>query len=191
MGNAEAADRRLEAVSDREHEHHPAADPHHQQTTRQPTNPGQRNTVTARSHMRREPRHKTQRHADHRQQPNQDKVVACGRDGMDELLRDEEHRRHRTHQAPKVEPPLARLAKNNKNEHRVDEVISNCHAPIIDRPPLAVVGARVEPRVDFCLNPKVDSDKPQPTKVDQSMTLFGRTASNNDAGPGGACVEES
>jgi hypothetical protein len=79
-------------------------------------------------------------------------------------LGDPEHREQRNYETANIQPPLARLAKNNKDEDCVDEVIGSGHGTIMFRSHRPVVGARVEPRVQTHLNPRVD---PRPTPRDR------------------------
>ncbi len=97
-----------------------------------------------------------ERETDSGKHDDQDEVVAGGRNRVQVLRADEEHQDERNDHAPAVELPLPRLAKDEENERRVEEVLGSSHAAIIRGTRAHVVGARVEPRVDLPLNPRVE-----------------------------------
>ena len=69
---------------------------------------------------------------------------------------DEGHEQERHDHAPAVELALLGLAENEKHERGVEEVLASGHAAIIRGHLPAVVGAKVEVRVELLLNPRVD-----------------------------------
>ena len=142
-------------MAQRKREHHPGSDPDHQQDAREPTNAGERNAVAAGANVGGEFAQHSHRQPDGGEEPDKQEVVAGGRQRVHVLLRDEEHDHQRNHERTEIRFPLAPLAKHNKKERRIDEVIGSSHAAMIGRGARPVVGAGVEPPVDLGPNLRV------------------------------------
>ena len=114
--DAEAADRRLGAVSDREGEDNPRSDPRDQQSAGEQADAGQRNAVTAEADVCRKPGDEAERQPDGCQQPDEQEVVPRGRNRVHVQVRHEEHHSQRNEETADIQSPLARLAKNDEDE---------------------------------------------------------------------------
>ena len=160
MGDAETADRGLGAMADRKRKRHPRTDSRDQQQARGPADPRKRKTVGAGTNVGSEPRKKTERDTGRGKHRDEHQVVAGSRNRVKVHLSDEEHQHERNDDRAAVERPLPRLPKNDENEQAIDEVIGSSHAAIIDGTTRPVVGARVEPKVDLDINPRVEHRAP-------------------------------
>jgi hypothetical protein len=156
VGDAEAADRRLQAVADCEREDHPRADPPDEQDPSQPADAGERLATLVAAHMGREPGDGAERQAHAGQRGDQDQVTSGGRQRVDVLGGDPGDEHERKHEVAAVDPALLGLAEDDHDEQDVDQVIGGGHTPIIDPMTARVVGSRVEPRVDLPINPRIE-----------------------------------
>ena len=127
VGHAEARDCVTRAVVDREHEHHPRADPGDQQRAGDPADACDGETVLARADVGGEAARDTEREADGPERGDQHQVVAGGRDRVHVDMRDVRDDRQRDDEAATVELSLAGLTQDDQDEHCVDEVIGDCH----------------------------------------------------------------
>jgi hypothetical protein len=147
MRGAERADGGLGAVAEREGECHPRTDACDEQTAGGQPDPGEGEAVVADADVGRKPRDDAECEADARQQQDEHEIVAGGRQRVQVSLRDEEDQHERDDEGTAIQLPLARLAKHEKDEHGVDEVIGSSHAAMIGRAARAVVGAGVDLRL--------------------------------------------
>ncbi len=142
--DAEAAHGRLEAVADRERERHPGADPQDEQAAGDPADPGEGDAAARRRERGLRSRRGHQREPDCGQQNDEDEVVAGGRERVEVLRADEEHEDERNDHAPAVEFALPGLAKHEKDERRVEEILASSHVAMIRGRRCRGIGARVE-----------------------------------------------